>query len=123
MNFKEVYRDIESFGSITFYVMATVRSLVGFNWHFFAQLTITFVIIQLIIHLTKTKISTHLAQGAALFILINTLYKSTEFFIFSSLLLAALAYSHSKIRKHKTKEMFFGILLGLIVSLSTLFAL
>ena len=120
MKFKEgeFWRDIESFGSFTFYIAVAARSLIGLHWPFFSQLLGALVLSQLALRgvgsALKQKISSHAANGGALIILINDFYKSRGFFIFSVALYILVAVAHKKLRKHSWTEIITGVVIGVL---------
>ncbi len=115
---KEVYRDIESLGSVIFVILVAARSLVGFHWRFFLSLTsavvLSYVFWQGIRKLTGIKASSHISNATILFIVISAFYQAIGFTLFTLGMGFLLLYSHAQLRKHKNGEMLWGIVNGAV---------
>lgn len=114
---REFWRDIETLGSFTFYAAVIARSLVGLGWQFFAQLLAALVLGQVALRVlgsaTKTKISSHGANGGALLVLINIYYHSLFFLLFSIPLFLLVCVAHKILRRHSWEEIVSGLVLGI----------
>jgi hypothetical protein len=115
---KEFWRDIEAFGSFTFYAAVMARSLVGLDWAFFGQLIAALAFSQILLRLIgnamRQKISSHAANGGVLLVLVNVFYQSKEFFVFSAVLYLLVCISHQKLREHGWAEVITGLVIGLL---------
>jgi len=113
----EFWRDLETFGSLTFYVAVLVRSLVGLAWWFFEQLLGAFVVSQLLLMLVswlrKGHRCSHGASGAILLVLINNFYQSRIFLPFSILIFGLACVGHMKLRKQAWQDILIGFAIGI----------
>ena len=119
MKFKahEFWRDLEAFGSFTFYAAVIARSLIGLNGVFFGQLVASLLVSQIVLMNVGTamrqKISSHASNGGALIVLINAFYKNIGFALFCIALYVLVCIGHQKLRKHSWIEILTGLAIGL----------
>ena len=115
---KELYRDVESLGSLVFVVIVAARSLVGSHWRFFLSLVLavvlSYVFWQAIRKLTGVKASSHVSNAMILFIVIGGFYQSIGFTLFTIAVGCLLLYAHAQLRKHKLSEMVWGVVNGAV---------
>lgn len=115
---KELYRDIESLGSLVFLVIVAARSLVGYHWRFLLSLMIAIALSYCFWHVVKritgNKASSHASNGMILLIIISGFYQSLGFTLFTLLVGCLLLYAHAQLRKHKLSEMVLGVINGAV---------
>jgi hypothetical protein len=119
---EEFWRDIETFGSLTFYIAVVARSLIGMGWTFFWELAAALAVSQVLVRVAgkilKQKISSHTANAGILLVLVNGYYKSVGFLLFSIVLFGLVCVSHHKLRKHSWSEISVGLVIGVLTGLA-----
>ena len=111
---KEIARDLMAFGSIPFYFIVVIRSIIGQYAIFVYQMVIAAIALFLLSKIFK-KSNAHIARGLILVIFTSLFYKESLFTTFAFLLwvVMIIAAFYIKIRKN---EIFRGALFGIIVA-------
>ena len=111
----EIARDSMAFGSILFYLIVLVRSLIGEYLIFVYQLLIALIILIISSFIIKNT-NHHIASAFVLVVFTSIFYKDNLFTIFAALLWIFLIGSAFYIRENK-KSIYKGIVLGIVVTL------
>jgi len=109
---KEIARDIIALGSIPFYAIVFVRVIIGKYMPFIYYMVIAFVLLIILSKLIKNS-NMHIARGLVLMVFISFFYKVLLFTVFAGLLWVLMLVS-SYYLKVKTKEIWKGVLLGVL---------
>ena len=111
----EIARDSMAFGSILFYLIVLVRSLIGEYLIFVYQLLIAIIILIISSFIIKNT-NHHIARAFVLVVFTSIFYKDNLFTIFAALLWIFLIGSAFYIKENK-KSIYKGIVLGIVVTL------
>ncbi len=111
----EVARDSMAFGSILFYLIVVVRSIIGKYMPFVYQLLIALAVLMLFSFIIRNA-NHHIARAFVLVVFTSLFYKDNLFTFFAALLWLFMIGSSFYIKQGK-KSIFRGILLGIIASL------
>ena len=110
----EIARDSMAFGSILFYLIVLVRSLIGDYLIFVYQLLIAIIILIISSFIIKNT-NHHIARAFVLVVFTSIFYKDNLFTIFAALLWIFMILSAFYIKENK-KSIYKGIVLGIIVT-------
>jgi len=111
---KEAARDMMAFGSIPFYFIVVVRSIIGQYAIFIYQMVIAAIALFLLFKIFK-KSNVHIARGIVLVVFTSLFYKDNLFVLFAFLLWILMIISAFYIKIKKT-EIIKGALLGVIAA-------
>ena len=111
----EIARDSMAFGSILFYLIVLVRSLIGEYLIFVYQLLIAIIILIISSFIIKNT-NHHIARAFVLVVFTSIFYKDNLFTIFAALLWIFMILSAFYIKENK-KSIYKGIVLGIVVTL------
>ncbi|MCH8003330.1 MAG: hypothetical protein IH934_01765 [Nanoarchaeota archaeon] len=111
----EIARDSMAFGSILFYLIVLVRSLIGEYLVFVYQLLIALIILIISSFIIKNA-NHHLARAFVLVVFTSLFYKDNFYTIFAGLLWIFMIGSAFYIKENK-KSIYKGIVLGIIAAL------
>lgn len=111
----EIARDSMAFGSILFYLIVIVRSIIGDYILFVYQLLIALAVL-IIFSLVIKDTNHHIARAFVILIFTSIFYKDSLFAFFSALLLVFMVGSAFYLKESK-KSIAKGIVLGIIASL------
>tara|TARA_Y100000031_G_scaffold39651_1_gene44632 strand:+ start:296 stop:679 length:384 start_codon:yes stop_codon:yes gene_type:complete len=115
----EIARDSMAFGSILFYLIVIIRSLIGEYMIFVYQLLIAIIILIISSFIIKNA-NHHLARAFVLVIFSSLFYKDYLFTVFAVLVWFFMIGSAFYIKLNK-KSIFKGIVLGVIAALLSYF--
>jgi len=110
----EIARDSMAIGSILFYLIVVVRSLIGDYLIFVYQLIIAIIILIISSFIIKNT-NHHIARALVLVVFTSLFYKDNLFTIFAGLLWIFMILSAFYIRENK-KSIYKGIVLGIIAT-------
>ena len=110
----EIARDSMAFGSILFYLIVLVRSLIGEYLIFVYQLLIAIIILIISSFIIKNT-NHHIARAFVLVVFTSIFYKDNLFTIFAALLWIFMILSAFYIKENK-KSIYKGIVLGIIAT-------
>ena len=114
---QEIARDSMAFGSILFYFIVIIRSIIGKYMPFVYQLLIALAILIVLSFVIK-KANHHIARAIPLVIFTSLFYQENLFTVFAALLLVFMLGAAIYI-KEKKEAVVKGIVLGLIASLAS----
>jgi len=113
---KELARDALAFGSILFYFIVIIRAIIGKYMPFVYQLLIALGILILLSFIIKNA-NAHIARAVPLVAFTSLFYKDNLFTFFAVLLFVFMLFAAVYI-KIKKKEIFNGIVVGILASLA-----
>ena len=114
---QEIASDSMAFGSILFYFIVIIRSVIGKYMPFVYQLLIALAILIVLSFVIK-KANHHIARAIPLVIFTSLFYQENLFTVFAALLLVFMLGAAIYI-KEKKEAVVKGIVLGLIASLAS----
>ena len=109
---KEAARDMMAFGSIPFYFIVVIRSMIGQYAIFVYQMVIAAIVLFLLFKIFK-KSNAYIARGIVLVVFTSLFYKDSLFALFAFLLWILMIISAFYIKVKKT-EIIKGALLGIL---------
>ena len=112
---KEIARDLMAFGSIPFYIIVLVRSLIGDYLTFVYQLLIAIVILIISSFIIKDT-NHHIARAFVVVVFTSIFYKDLPFTFFAGLLWIIMIAAAFYIKLEK-KSIYKGIILGIIATI------
>ena len=115
----EIARDSMAFGSILFYLIVIIRSLIGEYMIFVYQLLIAIIILIISSFIIKNA-NHHLARSFVLVVFTSLFYKDNIFTFFAALLWFFMIGSAFYIKVNK-KSIIKGIVLGMVATLLSYF--
>jgi hypothetical protein len=115
----EIARDSMAFGSILFYLIVIIRSLIGEYMIFVYQLLIAIIILIISSFIIKNA-NHHLARAFVLVVFTSLFYKDSLFTVFAVLLWVSMIGAAFYIKENK-KSIFKGVFLGIVVALLSYF--
>jgi hypothetical protein len=111
---KEVARDLLALGSIPFYILVIVRSLIGDYFLFTYQLLISILLIFLVGIFFK-EFNQHLSRAIVLIVFTTIFYNQLIYSVFAILAGIFVLVSLFYLKKTK-KEIIFGLIFGSVIS-------
>jgi len=114
---QEIARDSMAFGSILFYFIVIIRSVIGKYMPFVYQLLIALAILIVLSFVIK-KANHHIARAIPLVVFTSLFYQENLFTVFAALLLVFMLGAAIYI-KEKKEAVVKGIILGLIAALAS----
>ena len=115
----EIARDSMAFGSILFYLIVIIRSLIGEYMIFVYQLLIAIIILIISSFIIKNA-NHHLARAFVLVVFTSLFYKDSLFTVFAALLWVSMIWAAFYIKENK-KSIFKSVVLGIVVALLSYF--
>jgi len=115
---KEIARDSIALGSILFYAVVVIRSVIGEHWLFFTQLVVAGVALFLLSQVIKNA-NMYLARGVILAVFTSLFYNDSLFtiFAFGLLILAFVSLNYLKVKRNVIfNSLLFGIVSTVISS-------
>ena len=117
--FEEIARDLVALGGLPFFSLVIVRLSINPDYHYLAQIIFAGILFFLLKFLFKSNV--HSGLGFILLLFISNYYFDLKFAIFATLaymlLIASLVYL-----KKNNKEIFKGILFGIVSSAISYFS-
>lgn len=114
---QEIARDAMAFGSILFYFIVIIRSVIGKYMPFVYQLLIALAILIALSFVIK-KANHHIARAIPLVVFTSLFYQENLFTVFAALLLVFMLGATIYI-KEKKEAVVKGIILGLFAALAS----
>ena len=112
---KEFTRDLLALGSIPFYLLVVIRSVIGDYYAFVYQMIIAAIAVFILYFLIKDS-SLHIARSLVIVVFTSLFYKEAIFTIFASIVWVLLLFADYYI-KRKIGHVIRGIILGMLSSL------
>ena len=111
---KEIARDLMAFGSIPFYFIVLIRSLIGEYLIFVYQLLIAIIILIISSYIIKDT-DHHIARAFVIVVFTSIFYNDIPYTIFAALLWITMIAAAFYITLEK-KSIYKGIILGIIAT-------
>lgn len=111
---KEIARDLMAFGSIPFYFIVLIRSLIGEYLIFVYQLLIAIIILIISSYIIKDT-NHHIARAFVIVVFTSIFYNDIPYTIFAALLWITMIAATFYMKLEK-KSIYKGIVLGIIAT-------